>query len=102
MPDSEAPRASMECWLPTEAEKIARYDIVVSTGTYERGGSELTMTPIVTRVPEFVGGANKWGYRLTGNALVLTFLDEYSFDGVQAPWVGTGGGHILSLSRVAP
>jgi len=103
MAGSEAPRAFAKHWVPTDAEKIARYDaILVNSGTYETGQGKLTMTPIVARVPEFIGGTIEWEYRLSGDVLVLTFLDEHSFDGVQAPHAKSGGGVILSLDRIAP
>ncbi len=101
MPDSHATRALAERWRPTDAEKIARYDaIFVNTGTYEREEGKLTMTPIVARVPEFIGGTIEWGIRFSGDVLVLTGLDEHSFDDVQAPWAKSGGGVILSLGRI--
>ena len=103
MPGSQATRAFEERWLPTDAEKIARYDeIRVNTGTYEKEESRLTMTPIVARVPEFVGGTIEWEYQLTEESLVLNFMDEHSFGGVQAPIVKANGGVILTLSRLAP
>jgi len=100
---SEAPRSFAKQWFPTDAEKIARYDTLgVNSGTYVKGQGKLTMTPIVARVPEFIGGTIEWEYRLSGDVLVLTFLDEHSFDGVQAPHAKSGGGVIMTLGRITP
>jgi hypothetical protein len=99
---SEKPRrAFAERWKPTDEEKIDRYDsFVVNSGTYEIEGSKLTVHPIVARVPEFTGGRLLCEYRVEKDTLQLTFVDECSYDGVQAPWVAGGGGLILTLVRI--
>ncbi len=99
---SEGPRRFETHWLPTDAEKLARYDAMfVNAGTYEIEADRLTMMPIVARVPEFVGGSLEYQYRLNGDVLTLTGVDEHSFDGVQAPWATRGEGTTLTLGRVA-
>lgn len=100
LPGKEAQRAFATRWHPTDSEKVARYNaIVVNTGTYEVNDSILTMHPIVARVPEFMGGIFKHRLELSADTLRLTSLDEYSFDGVQAPWVKAGEGERLTLVR---
>lgn len=102
MPGTDAIRSFEQPWFPVDSEKIARFDeVIVHTGTYQREAETLTMTPIVARIPEFMGGTIEWGYQLSSTELVLTFMDEHTFDGVQAPWAGADGGAILTLSRVA-
>lgn len=87
-------------WNPTDAEKIERFDsLVVNSGTYEIEGNTLIAHPIVARIPDFMGGKLICEYHIENNTLKLKFLDEYSFDGVQAPWVASGG-LVLTLVRI--
>ena len=98
---TEAPRRFETHWLPTDAEKLARYDAMfVNAGTYDVAADRLTMMPSVARVPEFVGGSLEYRYRLEEDVLTLTGMDEHSFDGVQAPWATRGEGNTLTLRRV--
>lgn len=98
---TESRRAFAERWNPTDAEKIERYNsFVVNSGTYEITDSTLTAHPIVARVPEFMGGTLVCEYRVEEDTLWLTMVDEYSYDGVQAPWVTSGGGLTLTLVRI--
>lgn len=95
---SELPFAKR--WAPTDEEKIERFNsLIVNSGTYEIAGDTLTMHPVVARVPDLVGGKQICLYNAAGDTLRLRFIDEYSFDGVQAPWVA-GGGLSLTLVRV--
>ena len=90
-------------WIPTDAEKIQRYgEIVVNSGSYTVDQDSLvTLRPVVSRVPEFMGGGKLiYGYRIRGDTLLLTSLDEYSRDGVQAPWAASGTRVTISLVRV--
>ena len=96
---SELQRSFAERWNPTDAEKIERFNsLVVNSGTYEITGSTLTAHPIVARIPDFIGGKLICEYSIEKNIMQLKFVDEYSFDGVQAPWVASGG-LILTLAR---
>ena len=98
---TEAPRRFETHWLPTDAEKLARYDAMfVNAETYDVVADRLTMLPSVARVPEFVGGSLEYRYRLEEDVLTLTGMDEHSFDGVQAPWATRGEGNTLTLRRV--
>lgn len=73
---------------PTPEELAAACDaLVVNSGAYEISGSELIVRPMVTRMPEFSGGRMIYRYGIKGNVLSLEVLDEYSCDGVQAPWI---------------
>lgn len=101
MPGTEARRAYAERWRPTDAEKLARYDALVSSsGTFTVRGSTLTTYPIVARVPEFMGGKLVYELRREGDELRLTLIDEYSHDGVRAPWAAAGRGLVLTLVPV--
>ena len=102
-PDSSM-RAFEQRWTPSDAEKIRRYgEIVVNAGSYElTDDSTMTLLPAISRVPEFMGGGRLiYDFRLKGDTLWLTSLDEYSFDGVQAPWAASGTRLTLRLKRVA-
>jgi hypothetical protein len=91
-------RSYAERWKPTDTEKIRRYDsFVVNSGTYEIKDSFLTAYPIIARVPEFMGGKLVCEFKVEGDTLQLKLVDEYSFDGMQAPWVASGNGLILTL-----
>ena len=97
----EPQRFFAERWNPTDTEKIRRFNsLVVNSGTYEIKGSILTAHPIVARIPEFVGGKLICEYRLENDTMRLAFIDEYSYDGIQAPWVTSGSGLILKLVRI--
>ncbi len=98
----EGIRAFETRWEPTDQEKLQRYgEIVVNTGTYSIDGSRLRIVPVVARVPEFMGGYIDYEVSWDGANLVLTFMDEVTFDGVRAPWVAPRGGkEHLVLTRV--
>jgi hypothetical protein len=100
LPSVESQHSSAERWNPTDEEKIARFNsLVVNAGTYDTQGSTLTAHPVVARIPDFVGGKLICDFRIENNTLWLKFVDEYSFDGVQAPWVKEGG-LTLILERI--
>jgi hypothetical protein len=102
MPGDTAMRAFDTRWEPTDAEKIERYgQIIMNSGTYVvEGDSLMTLWPIVSRVPEFMGGGRLiYKYRVLGDTLWFTSLDEYSYDGVQAPWAAAGNRVTLTLVR---
>jgi len=103
MPGDTAIEAFAERWSPTNEEKIQRYEeIVVNTGTYEIEGTQIEVRPVIARIPEFIGGLMIYEYEKLGDSLTLTLMDEYTFDGVQAPWVSRSSGQTrLSLSRLA-
>lgn len=102
MPGTTGMRAFKQRWLPTDEEKIQRYgEIVVNSGTYTQTESTITAQPVVSRVPEFMGGGRLvYEYRVEGDTLSLTSLDEYSYDGIQAPWAAVGDRVTLTLTRV--
>jgi hypothetical protein len=88
MPLKEAIPAFETRWQPTEEEKLQRFDeIVVNSGTYSLDGSDLRIEPVVARFAEFIGGYIDYQVTWVGDDLVLTFMDEATFDGVRAPWV---------------
>jgi hypothetical protein len=104
IPGSTAMRAFRDRWVPTDEEKIQRYgEIVVNAGTYSQTESTITARPVVSRVPEFMeGGRLLYEYRVEADTLTLTSVDEYSFDGFQAPWAASGDRVTLTLRRVSP
>lgn len=69
-----AQRASFEGVNPTNEEKVAAYDtFVANTGTYELAGSTLTVRPIVSKHPNFMGGGfDTYEVRSEGETLWLT------------------------------
>lgn len=97
---TEPKRPFAKRWNPTDIEKIRRFEsLVVNSGTYEIKGSTLIAHPLVARIPELMGGKFVCDYRIKEDTMTLKFVDEYSFDGVQAPWVKSGG-LVLTLMRV--
>ena len=97
-------RAFEQRWTPTDAEKVRRYgEIVLNAGSYVvTDESTITLHPTVSRIPEFMGGGRAfYEYRLDGDTLWLTSMDEYSFDGVQAPWAAAGDQVTLRLQKVS-
>lgn len=97
---AELPRSFAERWSPTDAEKIERFNsLVVNSGTYEIEGNTLIAHPVIARIPDFMGGKLICEYHIEKETMRLKFVDEYSFDGVQAPWVKSGG-LILKLVRI--
>lgn len=101
VPSVESQQPFEERWNPADAEKVERFNsLIVNAGTYEIKGSTLTAHPVVARIPDFVGGKLICEYRIENKTMWLKFLDEYSFDGVQAPWVASGSGLVLILERI--
>jgi len=102
MPGKEAMTAFAIRWQPTDEEKLRRFgEIVMNTGTYELRDNLLTVHPRLARVPEFMGGRMVYDCKWSGDHLILTLIDEYTFDGVKAPWAGESSGHIhLILARL--
>jgi hypothetical protein len=102
MPGATGMRAFKQRWLPTDEEKIQRYgEIVANAGTHTQTDSTITLRPAVSRVPEFMaGGRLLYEYRVQGDTLILTSLDEYSYDGIQAPSAAAGNRVKLTLKRI--
>ena len=98
-----AMRAYSKRWVPTDEEKIKRFsEVVVNTGTYTLEGSELKTYPMAARDPEFIGGVAVYGVNWSDGDLVLTYMDEYSYDDVQHPIVENSGGRLhLTLTRIS-
>jgi hypothetical protein len=88
MPIKEAIPAFETRWQPTDEEKLQRFvEIVVNSGTYSLSGSDLRIKPVVARFAEFIGGYIDYRVTWVGDDLILTLIDEVTFDGVRAPWV---------------
>lgn len=102
MSGKEAMRAFATRWQPTEEEKLQRFgEVGINTGTYEHAEGRITVYPVVARIPEFMGGRMSYDYRWSGDNLVMTLRDEYSFDDVPAPWTLESGTQIrLTLARI--
>lgn len=57
----------------TDAERLAAYNsFIANTGTYEIADSTLTTHPIVARSPNFMGGSDKYHFRVSGDTLWLS------------------------------
>src|SRR5262249_42726510 len=51
------PRAAFKAVTPTPEEKMAAFDsFVANAGTYELAGSMLTIRPVISKHPNFMGG----------------------------------------------
>ena len=88
MPRKEAIPAFETRWQPTDEEKLQRFgEIVVNSGTYSLDGDNLRIMPVVARFAEFMGGYIDYQVTWNGDDMILTFMDEVTFDGVRAPWV---------------
>ncbi len=98
-----AMRAFKKRWAPTNDEILKRFwEITVNTGTYTINGNKIRTEPTIARFPEFMGGHMIYDFRWSGDEMVLTLVDEYTFDGVQAPWVTSRGGQRhVTLTRVS-
>jgi hypothetical protein len=68
------PRASFKAVNPATEEKIAAYDsFIANSGTYELSGTILTVRPIVSKHPNFMGGGfDTYEVRSDGDTLWLT------------------------------
>lgn len=90
---NSAMRAFNKRWAPTNDEILKRFwEITVNSGTYKIDGNRIRTEPKIARFPEFMGGHMIYDFRWSGDNIVLTLIDEYTFDGVQAPWVASRGG----------
>jgi len=101
IPGHTAMRSFATRWTPTDEEKILRYgEIIVNAGEYTTSDSTLTTHPIISRVPEFMGGTLVYRFRVVGDTLWLTTIDELSFDGIRAPWAESGTRTTLVMERI--
>lgn len=88
VPQAEPRQAFASPFEPTREELATACDsLIVNSGTYTVVGSELTVRPVVTRMPEFSGGTMILRYRVNGTQLSLEVIDESSRNGIQAPWI---------------
>ncbi len=96
-------RAFRNRWVPTDEEKLKRFgEIVVNFGTYVLEGSELRTYPIAAKTPELMGGVFVYDVSWLDGDLVLTMLDEVSYDNVQNPVFEDYSGQIhLTLTRIS-
>lgn len=102
MSGKQAMRTFATRWQPTDAEKLQRFgEVGINTGTYEHEEGRITVYPVVARIPEFIGGRMSYDYTWSGENLVMTLRDEYTFDNVPAPWTLESGVQIrLTLARI--
>ncbi len=96
-------RAFRNRWVPTDEEKLKRFgEIVVNFGTYVLEGSELRTYPIAAKTPETIGGFWVYDVNWSNGDLVLTMLDEVSYDDVRNPVIENYSGLIhLTLTRIS-
>jgi hypothetical protein len=90
-------------WAPTDVEKLKRSsELMVNSGTYELDGSQLTAHPIAAKDPDLIGGVLVYKINWSNGDLILTYMDEYSFDDVQFPAVQNSGGKLhFTLTRIS-
>lgn len=73
-------------WQPTDAEKLASFDgLEASSGTWDDSGDVLTLHPIVSKVPDLMGGRLRCEYVLVGDSLWLTVTEVTARDGQRDP-----------------
>jgi hypothetical protein len=62
--------------MPTDAEKIARYEqwvrFIGQSGTYQISGTTLTFRPVVAKTEELIGRPRAVEFQVQGDALTLT------------------------------
>ncbi len=69
-------------WQPTPEEKLASFDgLEASSGTWESSGDVLTLHPIVSKVPDAMGGRLRCEYVLAGDSLWITVTEATARDG---------------------
>jgi len=102
MPEKDAMRAFDEPWKPSDSEILQRFwEVTVNTGRYEVSSTQIRTEPVIARFPEFMGGYMIYDFKWSGSDLILTLVDEYTFDGVQTPWAAeVGGQQHITLTRV--
>ena len=97
------PRALAATDSATDAEKLAAYNsFIANTGTYEVADSTLTIHPVVARSPNYMGGSDKYRFRVNGDTLWLsnTGTDIRTMIGGQlAPPTGPTNATMLVLVR---
>ncbi len=73
-------------WLPTTEEKLATFDgLEASSGTWESSGDTLTLHPIVSKIPDAMGGCLRCEYVLVGDSLWITVTEATARDGRPDP-----------------
>jgi hypothetical protein len=98
-----AMRAFEKRFVPTDEEKLKRFrEVAVNSGTYKLEGSQLKTYPLVARDPELIGGVIVYRVNWSDDDLVLTYMEEYSYDGVPLPWIETISDKLhMTLIRVS-
>ena len=73
-------------WQPTDAEKLLSFDgLEASSGTWDCTGDVLTLHPIVSKVPDAMGGRLRCEYVVVGDSLWITVTQAVSRDGFHDP-----------------
>jgi len=100
--DDEGMLEYAERWSPTDQEKLQRFgELIFNAGTYEVDGTRIKMRPMVAKDPDLIGGYIIFDYEWSGEKLILTWVDEYSSDGVQHPLIEqVGGQEHMTFSRL--
>ena len=82
-PRSDVTTAFETRWEPTDDEILKRFwEVTINTGTYTIDSNRLRIEPSIARFPEFIGGYLVYEIEWSGAEIVLTLIEEYSFDGV--------------------
>ncbi|MBL1213903.1 MAG: hypothetical protein HND52_11155 [Ignavibacteriae bacterium] len=70
-------------WRPTDEEKIASYNSIISnSGKYEIKEGKLITNPVVSKTPSFIGGKAVYDFLVNEKTLTLTLKEVISYDGV--------------------
>ena len=71
----KSPAAPKDPGKPTDAEKLAQYDVwnpfTANSGTYQVTGSTLTTRPLVAKNPGVMGGTQTREFKIDGTTLTL-------------------------------
>lgn len=71
----KSPPAPKDPAKPTDAEKLAQYDVwnpfTANSGTYQVAGNTLTTRPLVAKNPGVMGGTQTREFKIDGNTLTL-------------------------------
>ena len=91
-----------ERFRPTDAEKLARYEVLlVNAGRFDLDGNVLTIHPMFAVVPEFIGGLGEFEYSLDGGTLQLVWRRIVSADGVPDPNTEAGVRYVSRWERIS-
>lgn len=76
---------------PTRDEALARYgSLLINAGRYTTSGDTLRIDPEFALVPEYVGGSGTFEYEVSGDTLILEWVEIFANDGSPDPMTSQG------------